>query len=102
MTGQKKLNLNFSVFPFPYSRPADSKSVHEDGGSTVKYLPNSENIVASIGRPNVTLKVSHLKSEMPILVASLKLYGGLDWHSRLPYVCAANDTKLCFWKIHLK
>lgn len=59
-------------------------------------------MVATIGRPNVTLKVSHLKSDLPQLTAGLKLYGGLDWHARLPYICVADDLRLSFWKVLLK
>lgn len=76
--------------------------LHEDGGLVVKYSPNAEHIVASIGRPDITMVVSHLKSELPLLVAQLKLFGGLSWHGRLPYICGADDNKLCFWKILLK
>lgn len=68
----------------------------------VKYSPNNQDVVASIGRPNNTLKVTNVKSDLPHLVASLKLFGGLCWHSRLSYVCAADDEKLCFWKVQLK
>lgn len=76
--------------------------LHEDGGLAIKYSPNAERIVASIGRPDVTLTVSHLKSDLPLLVAQLKLFGGLSWHSRFPYVCCADDSKLCFWKVLVK
>lgn len=84
-------------FLFEYlSRAAESKTLHEDGGLALKYSPNVQKF-ASIGRPGVTLKVSDLKSDTPQLVTSLKLFGGLSWHQR--YVCAADDTKLCFWKV---
>lgn len=84
------------------SRPAESKSAHEDCGVVVKFSASNQQIVASVGRPNVTLKVTHIKSDIPQLMAPLKLFGGLDWHHRLPYVCAADDTKLCFWRVLLK
>lgn len=80
----------------------ETKSVHEDCGVAVRFSPSNQQVVASIGRPNVTLKVTHLKSEMAQLVHSLKLFGGLCWHLWLPYVCAADDTKLCFWKVQIK
>lgn len=87
------------------SRAIETKTLHEDGGLAIKYAPNAQQIVASIGRPNVTLIVTHLKSdknELPLLMGSLKLFGGLCWHSRLPYVCCADDNKLSFWKIFVK
>lgn len=83
----------------------ETKTLHEDGGLAIKYSPNAQQVVASIGRPNVTLIVTHLKSdknELPLLVSSLKLFGGLSWHSRLPYVCCADDSKLSFWKVFVK
>lgn len=87
------------------SRAIETKMFHEDGGLSIKYSPNAQQVVASVGRPNVTLVVSHLKSDkndLPLLVASLKLYGGLGWHSRLPYICCADDSKLHFWKVFAK
>lgn len=83
----------------------ETKTLHEDGGLAIKYSPNAQQVVASIGRPNVSLVVTHLKSEkseLPLLMASLKLYGGLGWHSRLPYICCADDSKLSFWKVFVK
>ncbi|XP_031640434.1 nucleoporin Nup37 [Contarinia nasturtii] len=95
-----------SVFDLrcPY-RAMETKTLHEDGGLTIKYSPNAQQVVASVGRPAVTLVVAHIKSEkteLPILVASLKLYGGLSWHSRLPYICCADDSKLSIWKVYVK
>ncbi|XP_055904017.1 nucleoporin Nup37 [Eupeodes corollae] len=82
--------------------PADVKQIHEDGGRTVKFSPNSEVVYASIGRPDITLKVYTAKSTVPLIEASLKLFGGMSWHHRLPYVAAAYDRKLCFWKVQIK
>lgn len=80
----------------------DVKQVHEDGGRCVRFSPNSEHVVASVGRPDITLKVFTSKSAVPLLEAPLKLYGGLAWHHRLPYIAAAYDRKLCFWKVQFK
>lgn len=85
-----------------FSRPIDTKPIHEDGGLVVRFSPNNEYVFASCGRPDVTLKVFHAKSQVAQLEAPLKLFGGLCWHYRLPYVAAAHDRKLCFWKIHTK
>ncbi|ALC46516.1 CG11875 [Drosophila busckii] len=83
--------------------PVDVKQVHEDGGRAVKFSPsNSEVVIASIGRPDITLKIFPAKSNVPIMEAPLKSYGGLCWHQRLPYVTAASDRNLFFWKVHMK
>lgn len=92
----------FSFSVFIYSRPAETKILHEECGLQIRYSPNDKHILASISYPNLALTVSHLKSELPLLVAPLKLFGGLGWHSRLPYVCSADDSKLCFWKVLTK
>ncbi|XP_001359989.3 nucleoporin Nup37 [Drosophila pseudoobscura] len=83
--------------------PADVKQIHEDGGRVVRFSAgSSEAILASIGRPGVTLKVFGAKSTVPLLVAGLKTYAGLAWHQRLPYISAASDRKLLFWKVQMK
>ncbi|EDV91279.1 nucleoporin Nup37 [Drosophila grimshawi] len=84
-------------------KPADVKQVHEDGGRIVRFAPGSGEVaMASIGRPDLTLKVFVGKSTVPIIEAPLKTYGGLAWHQRLPYITAASDNKLSFWKVHVK
>ncbi|XP_005178865.1 nucleoporin Nup37 [Musca domestica] len=82
--------------------PSDVKQVHEDGGRCVRFAPNTEMVTASIGRPDITLKVFTAKSPVPLVEAGLKLYAGLCWHHRLPYVAAAYDRKLGFWKVQFK
>ena len=81
------------------ARPHDVKQIHENAGQIVKFSPHTESIVASVGRPNVSLKIMHAKSQIPQLEAPLLLYGGLAWHNVLPYIAAGQDRKLCFWKI---
>lgn len=68
----------------------------------VRFCPQNEQILASLGRPSCTLKIVHAKSQIPQMEAAVKLFGGLDWHYRLPYVAAASDRKLEFWRIHTK
>lgn len=82
--------------------PYGIKQVHEDGGRIVKFSPNSEHVYASVGRPDITLKVYTAKSTVALIEAPLKLFGGMTWHNRLPYVGAAFDRKLCFWKVQIK
>ncbi|KFB50084.1 AGAP011887-PA-like protein [Anopheles sinensis] len=79
--------------------PMETNAMHNECGHVVKFSPRSDNIVASIGRPNATLKVMHLKNKLPQIESKLIIYGGLCWHYQLPYVVAASDTKLNFWKI---
>lgn len=82
--------------------PIDIKQVHEDGGQIVRIAPNAETVVASVGRPDVTVKVFTGKSRIPLVDAMLKLYSGLSWHHRLPYIGVATDRKLCLWKLQIK
>lgn len=89
-------NTSLIISLFIFSRNIESKIIHDDGGLAVKYAQRSEHL-ASIGRPGVTLKVKS-SSNSPHTIAKLKLFGGLSWFSR--YVCASDDTKLCFWKVY--
>lgn len=84
------------------SRPVDTKHIHEDVGYAIQFSPHNELVTASIGRPMTTLKVINCKSQIPQVEAPLILFGGLCWHYKHPYVCAAQDRKLCFWKVLLK
>uniref|UniRef100_A0A336LSZ6 CSON003920 protein n=1 Tax=Culicoides sonorensis TaxID=179676 RepID=A0A336LSZ6_CULSO len=81
------------------SRPVDTKHIHEDVGLAIKFSPHNELLTASIGRPMTTLKVMNCKSQIPQVEAPLILYGGLCWHYKHAYVGAAQDRKLCFWKV---
>ncbi|XP_059608504.1 nucleoporin Nup37 [Phlebotomus argentipes] len=82
------------------SRPVNTKPLHEDGGLAVKICPANESLTASIGRPDLTLKVIHAKAQLPQITAPLKLFGGLSWLSR--HVAAAYDRKLCLWNVLTK
>lgn len=77
--------------------PLLSKQVYESGGMTIKFAPNNEDIVATIGGSNMTLKVFYYKSDILILETPLKLYGGMCWHSNLPILLAAQNRKLKCW-----
>lgn len=81
------------------SRPVEVRAIHEDGGQAVRFAPGSDSVVASVGRPGTVLKVTHMRSTVPLVEAQLKLFGGLGWHYRLPYVAAASDRQLCFWRV---
>ncbi|XP_017079857.1 nucleoporin Nup37 [Drosophila eugracilis] len=81
--------------------PADIKQVHEDCGRVVRFAPgSSEMVIAMI--IGLTLKVFAAKSTVPLLEASLKTFGGMAWHQRLPYITAVSDRKLLFWKVQMK
>uniref|UniRef100_A0A1B0FLK1 Nucleoporin Nup37 n=1 Tax=Glossina morsitans morsitans TaxID=37546 RepID=A0A1B0FLK1_GLOMM len=82
--------------------PTNVKPVHEDVGRYLRSSPSSEHVTASIGRPDITLKVFTANSTVPLIEATLKSCTGLSWHQRLPYVAAACDRKLCFWKVQTK
>ncbi|PSN45603.1 Nucleoporin Nup37 [Blattella germanica] len=84
------------------SRPVEMRPVHVEGGQLLKISHLSDLHVATVGRPDMQLKVTHIKSKQPVLTASLQLIGGLTWHFRLPYVCVGNDRKLCLWKVATK
>uniref|UniRef100_A0A182MTG3 Small ribosomal subunit protein uS2m n=1 Tax=Anopheles culicifacies TaxID=139723 RepID=A0A182MTG3_9DIPT len=57
------------------SWPIENKPLHDECGHIVKFSPHSENVVASIGKPNATLKVIHMKNKLPQIEAKLLLYG---------------------------
>lgn len=84
------------------SRPVDTKHIHEDVGIAIQFAPSNELVTASIGRPLTTLKIMNCKSQIPQVEAPLCLYGGLCWHYKHAYVGAAQDRKLCFWKVLVK
>jgi len=84
------------------SLPIDARPVHVEGGQLLRFSQLSEHYIATVGQSDLQLKVTHVKSKHPALTALLQLVGGLTWHFRLPYVCAGNDRKLCFWKVATK
>ncbi|KYN40352.1 Nucleoporin Nup37 [Trachymyrmex septentrionalis] len=83
------------------SRPLDERTLHVEGGLTVKISHANENLVSSIGWPDNLLKVVNLKSKVVVLCGKVKLIGGMTWHYKLPYVCAGSDRELCFWRINV-
>lgn len=85
-----------------FSRPVETKPTHENVGRIIKFSPHSEYVTASIGRPNNTMKIIHMQSKFAQLEAPIKLFGGLCWHYKLPYIIAASDRKLLIWKVHIK
>ncbi|CAB0035919.1 unnamed protein product [Trichogramma brassicae] len=81
------------------SRPLETRTVHIEGGTMMKFAPFSEHLIASIGRPDNLLKIINLKSKPVIMCGKVMLFGGLTWHQRLPIVCAASDRQLLFWRV---
>lgn len=99
-----------------------------EGGVYMRFSPSSEDHVATIGRSDHQLKVSHVRSNQPLLSATLQVNifsskmksrflffihiftlslaiqvsGGLSWHYRLPLVCAGSDRKLIIFKVLTK
>lgn len=90
-----------NVFISNSSRPLDERTLHVEGGLTVKISHANENLVSSIGWPDNLLKVVNLKSKVVVLCGKVKLIGGMTWHYKLPYVCAGSDRELCFWRINV-
>ncbi|KAG8229460.1 hypothetical protein J437_LFUL005565 [Ladona fulva] len=84
------------------SHPEDVRIAHPGVGRCLRFSPLSDMLVASVAQPGAVLRVMHLRASQPQLVSNLQVFGGLSWHSRLPYICAASDRKLCFWKITAK
>ncbi|XP_015123768.1 nucleoporin Nup37 [Diachasma alloeum] len=84
------------------SRPLETKTIHVEGGISLKFACGNENIIASIGRPDNVLKVTNLRTKQVVLSATVQLYGGITWHYKLLYICAASDRELLFWRINSK
>lgn len=84
------------------SRPTESRNVHVEGGSSVKFSLSSENLVASIGRPDNLIKVTNLRTKQIVLCGKVQLVGGMTWHHKLPYLCAGSDRELLFWRVNVK
>ncbi|XP_058807153.1 nucleoporin Nup37 isoform X2 [Phymastichus coffea] len=84
------------------SRPIETRTLHIEGGTMMKFSPSNEYLIASIGRPDNFLKITNLKNKQAVLCGRVRLFGGLTWHQRLPIVCAGSDRQLCFWKINNK
>uniref|UniRef100_A0A1B6DC57 Nucleoporin Nup37 n=1 Tax=Clastoptera arizonana TaxID=38151 RepID=A0A1B6DC57_9HEMI len=84
------------------SRPIESRALHPDGGRFLRYSPQSDHHIATIGQPDNTLKIIHTNMKHPAINATLKLAGGLTWMFRLPYICVGVDRSICLWKVATK
>ncbi|XP_014204873.1 nucleoporin Nup37 isoform X2 [Copidosoma floridanum] len=87
---------------FDVSRPSraqETKTLHLEGGTVMKFSPANENLIATIGRPDNNVKVVDIKAKEVQLCSRVRLYGGLTWHQRLQVICAGSDRKLLFWKV---
>ncbi|KZC13807.1 PREDICTED: nucleoporin Nup37 [Dufourea novaeangliae] len=83
------------------SLPQESGPLHIEGGLIVKFSPVYDHLVATIGRPDNLLKIRNVKSDQEILCGQVKLIGGITWHYSEPYICAASDREIRFWKVSL-
>ncbi|EFN63084.1 Nucleoporin Nup37 [Camponotus floridanus] len=83
------------------SRPLEERTLHLEGGLEVKFSHTNENLIASIGWPDNLLKVFNFKSKQVILCGKVKLFGGMTWHYKLPYICAGSDRDICFWRVNV-
>ena len=84
------------------SRPIESRTLHIEGGLAVKFAIGNENIVATLGRPDNLIKVTNIRTKQVVLCGKVKLVGGITWHHKLPYLCAASDRELFFWRVNVK
>ncbi|XP_034243185.1 nucleoporin Nup37 [Thrips palmi] len=84
------------------SSPVETRPIHMEGGVYMRFSPASENHLATIGRSDHLLKVSHVGSSQPLLTSTLQVSGGLSWHYRLPLVCAGSDRKLIIFRVLTK
>lgn len=74
--------VTFDMSRRPWS-PTNVKPAHEDGGRCLRISPSSENVMASTGRPDITLKIFTANSTVPLIEAPLKSCAGLCWQQRL-------------------
>jgi len=81
------------------SLPSDRRSLHSEGCRIVKFSRQSDNLLASSGRPGYSIKVGHSKNSQALVSTSQKVVGGLTWHSRLPYLAVGNDREISIYKI---
>ncbi|XP_043268025.1 nucleoporin Nup37 [Venturia canescens] len=84
------------------SRPTESRTLHIEGGLSVKFARGNENLVASLGRPDNLVKVTNLRTKQVVMCGKVRLVGSITWHHKLPYLCAANDRELFFWRLNSK
>lgn len=84
------------------SRPTESRTLHVEGGLSVRFARSNENLVASLGRPDNLIKVTNLRTKQVVLCGKVCLVGGITWHHKLPYLCAASDRQLFFWRVNSK
>jgi len=81
------------------SLPSDRRSSHSEGCRLVRFSRQSDNLLASSGRPGYGLRVGHSKNNQVLINTSQKVVGGLSWHLRLPYLAAGNDREISLYKV---
>jgi len=81
------------------SVPTDKRSLHSEGCRIVRFSRQSDNLLASSGRPGYGLKVGHSKNSQALVNTSQKVVGGMSWHLRLPYLAVGNDREISLYKV---
>jgi len=81
------------------SIPSDRRSLHSEGCRVVKFSRQSDNLLASSGRPGYGLRIGHSKNSQSLVNTSQKVVGGMSWHCRLPYLAVGNDREISMYKI---
>jgi len=84
------------------SLPTERKSAHPEGTRSLKLSRSTDSLVATVGKPGATLKVTQQKSGLVIVSQQKKIIGGgFSWHLRLPYLIVADDRQLDLYKFCL-
>jgi len=93
------------VVYFDLSRPSlplDRRTVHRDGTRQVRFARSADSLVATVGKPGATLKVSQQKSGLVVVSNEKRIIGGgCSWHLRLPYLAVGNDREIDLYKLSL-
>jgi len=81
------------------SLPSVRRPVHNEGVSSVRISRYSDSLIATAGRPNNCVKISHTKSQQVLFSTQQPVVGGLSWHLRLPYLAVGNDREISLYKV---
>ncbi|XP_074661061.1 nucleoporin Nup37-like [Tubulanus polymorphus] len=80
-------------------RPTDTKSVHSECATKVRWSRLHSHLLATLGRPGSTVKVLNLKLNQIPVVANDLLFRGLTWHFSQPMVAVGADKRVCLWTV---
>lgn len=81
------------------SLPTLRRPVHNEGARSVRISRYNDSLIATSGRPQNSLKISHTKSHQVLISTQQPVVGGFSWHLRLPYLAVGNDREISFYKV---